>query len=55
MALEAKMLKEKAGIEFLLWALAALAMPAEPNPWQEHLAKEKAEREKKEQAKKEMN
>lgn len=44
--LEAEKLKAQAGMEFLLWMLARLAMPEEPNPWKEHLAKEKAAREK---------
>ena len=46
--LEAEKLKAQAGMEFLLWALAAMTMPDEPNPWQEYLAKQKAAREAKE-------
>ena len=36
--------KVKAGLEFLLWILARLQLPDEPNPWnelQEKLTKEK--------------
>ena len=43
--LHAEKLKTQAGIEFLLWMLARLNMPDEPNPWQEHLAKEQAKSE----------
>lgn len=44
--LQIETIKVKAGIEFLLWVLARLQMPDEPNPWnelQEKLAKEKPE------------
>lgn len=47
---QAAKLKVQGGMEFLLWLLAMLQMPDEPNPWnelQEKLAKERAEKEKK--------
>ena len=53
--LEAEKLKTQAGIEFLLWMLATLAMPEEPNPWKEKMAKEKAARDKAEAEKEKMN
>jgi len=43
--LHAEKLKTQAGIEFLLWMLARLNMSAEPNPWQEHLEKERLKEE----------
>lgn len=33
--LQAEKLKSQAGVEFLLWMLASLNMPDEPNPWKE--------------------
>ena len=37
---QAEKLKVQAGMEFLLWVLAVLKMPAEPDPWKEQLEKE---------------
>lgn len=37
--LQAEKLKTQAGVEFLLWVLARMNMPAEPKPWDELQAK----------------
>ena len=44
---EVERLKAMAGVEFLLWILALLNMPAEPNPWKELQEKLSREREEK--------
>ena len=43
--LKAEQLKAQAGVELLLWILAVLQMPDEPNPWKELQDKEKKARE----------
>lgn len=40
---QAEKLKVQAGVEVLLWVLAVLKMPVEPNPWEELLAKQAKE------------